>query len=279
MLMKDKDILSSKAGEEKKEEIPQKPKINKKNMKSAWGDAFDYYIRGITEKYLRFYGRATRLEFFGFVVANCVMFFVMYLLGVYINNSMIAYYYLGAVSIPSVGVLVRRFHDINKKALLFLILGVVFLLSSIFIGFGALVLILVWYVFVFKLLLNKSYEGDGLYGAPNDNDEIYDEDNELIIKKFFNLSLIFSIFIIVMTGLEFDNWKTQNDQKQTINIIKEDVVNMGLAKGLSQKEIDKALSDMISHLRKIEGQKISEQDLNKLIEKVVDEAKNSSNNQ
>ena len=279
MLMKDKDILSSKASEEKKEEIPQKPKINKKNMKSAWGDAFDYYIRGITEKYLRFYGRATRLEFFGFVVANCIMFFVMYLLGIYINNSMIAYYYLGAVSIPSVGVLVRRFHDINKNALFFLILAVVFLLSSFFIGFGALVLISLWFVLVFKILLNKSYEGDGLYGVPNEDDEIYDEDNELIIKKFFNLSLIFSIFIMIMAGLEFDNWKTQNDQRQTINIIKEDIVNLGLAKGLSQKEIDKAQSDMMSNLRKIQGQKISEQDLNKMIKKVIDEAKNSSNNQ
>ena len=48
---------------------------------------------------------------------------------------------------------------------------------------------------------------------------------------------------------------------------------------LSQKEIDKAQSDMMSNLRKIQGQKISEQDLNKMIKKVIDEAKNSSNNQ
>ena len=84
---------------------------------------------------------------------------------------------------------------------------------------------------------------------------------------------------MIMAGLEFDNWKTQNDQRQTINIIKEDIVNLGLAKGLSQKEIDKAQSDMMSNLRKIQGQKISEQDLNKMIKKVIDEAKNSSNNQ
>ena len=46
MLIKDKDILSNKVNEKVLETAPTKSKIDKKNMRSAWGDAFDYYIRG-----------------------------------------------------------------------------------------------------------------------------------------------------------------------------------------------------------------------------------------
>ena len=44
MLIKDKDILSNKVNEKVLETAPTKSKIDKKNMRSAWGDAFDYYI-------------------------------------------------------------------------------------------------------------------------------------------------------------------------------------------------------------------------------------------
>ena len=78
MLVKDKDILvedpEKKDGDNAEKspapQKPQRPKIKKENMRAAWGDAFDYYIRGITEKYLLFRGRASRLEFWGYAAGR-----------------------------------------------------------------------------------------------------------------------------------------------------------------------------------------------------------------
>ena len=62
-------------------------------MRTAWGDAFDYYLRGITEKYLNFHGRASRLEFWGFMVASGIVFFPLYGLSIYVDMPMLVYYY------------------------------------------------------------------------------------------------------------------------------------------------------------------------------------------
>ena len=177
MLMKDKDILADDNNKEDKKEKKQAPKIDKKNMSSAWGDAFDYYIRGITEKYLYFHGRATRLEFFGFMVASFIVFFVMYGLGVYIDMPMLAYYFAGATLIPTIAVLVRRFHDINKKAIVFLVILGICCLSGIFIGFWALILVAVWAVFIAKMLLKPSSVVESIFGPNLEDDEIYEKDN------------------------------------------------------------------------------------------------------
>lgn len=269
MLMKDKDILADDNNKEGKKEKKQAPKIDKKNMSSAWGDAFDYYIRGITEKYLYFHGRATRLEFFGFMVASFIVFFVMYGLGVYIDMPMLAYYFAGATLIPTISVLVRRFHDINKKAMVFLVILGICCLSGIFIGFWALILVAVWAVFIAKMLLKPSSLEESIFGPCLENDEIYEKDNELIIKKFFKLAVSLFIGILLFSGYNFDVWKAKNAQKQLYNDTLEKVATLGAENNLSKEEIKKAQDIVRDVFRKQSGQKASIDEINKFIETTV----------
>ncbi len=269
MLMKDKDILADDNNKEDKKEKKQAPKIDKKNMSSAWGDAFDYYIRGITEKYLYFHGRATRLEFFGFMVASFIVFFVMYGLGVYIDMPMLAYYFAGATLIPTIAVLVRRFHDINKKAIVFLVILGICCLSGIFIGFWALILVAVWAVFIAKMLLKPSSLEESIFGPCLENDEIYEKDNELIIKKFFKLAVSLFIGILLFSGYNFDVWKAKNAQKQLYNDTLEKVATLGAENNLSKEEIKKAQDIVRDVFRKQSGQKASIDEINKFIETTV----------
>ena len=269
MLMKDKDILADDNNKEDKKEKKQAPKIDKKNMSSAWGDAFDYYIRGITEKYLYFHGRATRLEFFGFMVASFIVFFVMYGLGVYIDMPMLAYYFAGATLIPTIAVLVRRFHDINKKAIVFLVILGICCLSGIFIGFWALILVAVWAVFIAKMLLKPSSVVESIFGPNLEDDEIYEKDNELIIKKFFKLAVSLFIGILLFSGYNFDVWKAKNAQKQLYNDTLEKVATLGAENNLSKEEIKKAQDIVRDVFRKQSGQKASIDEINKFIETTV----------
>ncbi len=121
MLVKDKDILvedpEKKDGDNAEKspapQKPQRPKIKKENMRAAWGDAFDYYIRGITEKYLLFRGRASRLEFWGYAAAAGIMWIPLYFVGEYAEMPLLPYYFALATLLPTVAVTARRLHDIN----------------------------------------------------------------------------------------------------------------------------------------------------------------------
>ena len=273
MLLKDKDILSNKNEEASSDTTPLKPKIDKKNMKSAWGDAFDYYIRGITEKYLYFHGRATRLEFFGFMVASGILLFCMYALGMYIDEPLLAYYYFGVTSIPMVSVTVRRFHDLNKKSIFYMLLGVLAGLSSIFSIWLAIILVSGWLIVIAKILLAKTSEEEGIFGAPNENDEIYGNDNELIVRKFFKISVSLGIVFLFLTVCNFDNWKTENEQKHAIIAIEEQVFEAGQRYGLDANEIKKAKEDMRSFLREKQGQMVSQEEINSMVEDIVKNTK------
>ena len=154
MLIKDKDIL---AEDPKPEDTNKKNriKIDKKHMREAWGDSFDYYIRGITERYLKFHGRATRLEFWGFFVVSGIILIPLYLLGVYIEMPLLPYYYVAVTFLPAVAVSVRRLHDINKRASLYLALGIIITLSAIFIKWWALIPLALWAIMLIRLWTKK----------------------------------------------------------------------------------------------------------------------------
>jgi len=271
MLMKDKDILSSEkpSTDEKREIKPKKPRISKEDMRTAWGDAFDYYLRGITEKYLYFHGRATRLEFWGFMVASGIVFFPLYALSIYVDMPMLVYYYCFATIIPTIGVTVRRFHDINKKASLYLFLGLLIAFSWFFIGIFSIVLLLLWGGVIAKLLLRETDITEGLFGMANENDEVYGESNILIIKKFMFLSIVCLFLIVGITITKFDDWKRQNEQKSTIDNILEMVVIQGQNNSLNDTQIKEVQKQMMGILKTLDGQAISEEDIAKKVNEVV----------
>lgn len=264
MLIKDKDIL---ADEEVKEQ-PAKVKknlIDKKNMKSAWGDAFDYYIRGTTEKYLRFRGRATRLEFWGFYTVLGMVLLVLYALGLYIEIPLALYYLLASI-IPAIAVAVRRLHDTHKNAAIYLGIGIIFPLTYFFIGYWAIMLVLLWGGFLLHLFSKETVLSEGFYGEPNPDDEVYGDDSIRIIHKFRLLALSLFVIIGCIAFANFDNWSKQAQYRSTNAAIMEMVEQEGKKAGLTDAQIKAAKDGMKQTLKSWNGKTVQKEDITKAIE-------------
>lgn len=272
MLIKDKDILvedeKSDTAEEKKVKV-QKPRINRENMRAAWGDAFDYYLRGITEKYLLFRGRASRLEFWGYNVAQGIVLIPIYFLGNYVDIPLLVYYYLAATFLPFVGLMCRRFHDVNKSAKLYLISGLVFLMSAFFIGYWALALLLLWTVVLVRIFSLSTDISEGMYGIANESDEIYGDDNIRIIHKFRLLALLLVVMWIAVTYINFDNWSRQAQQVALRNDIMEQIEDGARKSGLSKEQSKAARQLMEQTLKAWSGQEVKEEDINHAIGDII----------
>lgn len=268
MLIKDKDILADEPTPQAAKK-PVRPRIDKQHMSEAWGDAFDYYIRGITEKYLKFHGRATRLEFWGFFIASGIVLIPLYILSVYIDMPLLPYYYVLATLLPAVAVAVRRLHDINKKATPYLVSGIIFVLSAFFIQWWALIPLALWAIILIRLWSKETDISDGLYGLPDETDEIYGDDNIRIIKKFRLNALILLILWIASAMVQFDDWSRQAQQIATNDNIMEQIEESGKQAGLSAKEIETAKGLMRQTLKSWNGKMIEEDDIDKGITNVI----------
>ena len=112
-----------------------------------------WYVDVLKNKYAVFNGRASRKEFWMFMLINsavmCVLPFVVHLLGVLSLTVVTGVYHL-AVLIPTLAVLVRRLHDIGRSG----VWG--------FIGWMPVVGIVVLVIF----LVQDSDPNDNIYGAP-----------------------------------------------------------------------------------------------------------------
>lgn len=73
----------------------------------------DYYL-GVLKKYAVFSGRATRSEYWYFILFSIIIGTAINLLGIFgINANVIGNIYGLAVLIPTIAVFVRRLHDTN----------------------------------------------------------------------------------------------------------------------------------------------------------------------
>jgi uncharacterized membrane protein YhaH (DUF805 family) len=142
-----------------------------------------YYIRAF-QKYAQFSGRATRAEYWGFILGNSIIFTILIFLG-RSSNFVFSIFFL-AIIIPTLSATARRLHDVGKSGwlqflsvLLYLflsfvanaiifsgtsiwtkgILGIVILgvLSLIFVGIN---------IWLFILYITNSTPGNNKYG-PN----------------------------------------------------------------------------------------------------------------
>lgn len=277
MLIKDKDILAQKdETDQTVEGLSPAPKgIKKENMREAWGDAFDYYLRGITSKYLQFRGRATRLEFWGFAVVSSLLYVPLYFLGDYVGIILLPYYYALATLIPSFAVTARRLHDTNKRSALYLAVTAVLMVLMFLNPMYAFIPALIWAGVMIKLLSKPTEDEDGLFGEKNEDDEIYGADNEPIIAKFRLLALMMSCIWIIATGVLFDNWSREVTQKGTIELILEEVETLAQKENLSGTDVIRAQNAMRALLRQLEGQAISEKKKQELILQAVQSVKNA----
>ena len=276
MLIKDKDILVEEKNQQSvsdKALDAQRRKESSTNMHEAWGDAFDYFLVGITSKYLEFRGRATRLEFWGFSVATLMVFFALAFLGKYIDVKMLPFYYLLSTSIPTLAVMARRIHDLNRSAFWHIGLEVVLLVLTVFFGSIPGLLALVWGIYLVVLLSKPSDLTDGIYGEPNEEDEIYGLDTAQIISKFRSLALIMLLIAIGFGVLEFDTWNRGMQQNLVVTEIMETLSNKGVERGFSEKEINLAMAEMRKTLKAIAGTEVFEEDINRYIEEALDSVK------
>ncbi len=272
MLIKDKDILIEETASAKsidKELNAQRRKEYKAHMHEAWGDAFDYFLIDITSKYLEFRGRATRLEFWGFSVATLIVFYCLYGLGVYIDMKMLPYYYLMSTAIPTLAVMCRRMHDVNRSALWHLGLEILLILLTIFLGTIPCILALGWSVYLIILFSKPSDLTEGIYGDPNDEDEIYGFDNVKIINKFRFLALCMLFLAIGYGLLEFNSWNRNVQQNIVVEDIMETLSNKAVERGFNADEINFAMATMRKTLKKLNGQEVSEDELLKYIEEAL----------
>lgn len=112
----------------------------------------DNYIE-VLKKYAVFSGRASRKEYWMFMLVNVLVMFGLNFLSVIFDSSILrvpAFLYILAVLIPSLAVYVRRLHDTNHSAW-WILLGLIPIVGSI--------ILLIF-------LVTDSQAGDNMYG-PN----------------------------------------------------------------------------------------------------------------
>ncbi len=94
------------------------------------------YYTDVLKKYAVFQGRATRKEYWMFILLNSIVVVVLSVGEGAINGSAYLYYiYILAVLFPSTSVMVRRLHDTNHSGWWFFINLVPFIGGIIFIVF------------------------------------------------------------------------------------------------------------------------------------------------
>lgn len=100
------------------------------NHESSY-NLFDWWKKVVFQNYANFSGRARRAEYWNFVLVNLIIyipFYILFIIGIandaetvgLLGMSVLGLFAL-AMLIPSLAVLVRRLHDINKSGWFFLI--------------------------------------------------------------------------------------------------------------------------------------------------------------
>lgn len=93
---------------------------------------FDYFKETLTENYTNFEGRARRKEYWSFQLVSFIISLVLsgILMAINPELSMIANIYSLAVLVPSLGIAVRRLHDVGKSGW-FLLIALIPLIGAI----------------------------------------------------------------------------------------------------------------------------------------------------
>lgn len=75
----------------------------------------------VLKNYVGFSGRARRREYWLFILANFIVSLVISIIGAAIKLPILTTIYALAIFLPSLGVLIRRLHDIGKSGVWYLI--------------------------------------------------------------------------------------------------------------------------------------------------------------
>ena len=75
----------------------------------------EWYKKVVFENYVNFNGRARRSEYWYFTLANIIISIIIELIFGVLELPLLANVYTFAVFLPSIGVAVRRMHDVGKS--------------------------------------------------------------------------------------------------------------------------------------------------------------------
>jgi len=75
----------------------------------------EWYLKVVRDNYANFNGRATRQEYWMFVLFNMIFAVVAMVVDVFLGLGFLNLIYMLAVIIPSIAVFARRMHDIDKS--------------------------------------------------------------------------------------------------------------------------------------------------------------------
>ena len=171
--------------------------LNIKNL--AYIDNFKHSVVG---NFVNFSTRASRSEYWRFVAVTVVIGFVFSLLRFIFGNTflgslfnLVSFAYTCAVFLPSVGIAVRRLHDINKSGW-FLLLPFIPIIGL---------------VYIIYLLAKPGDVGDNQYGSPVSYETITAEEaartglketpTEDMDRKFMFACIGIVIFEVILMGI------------------------------------------------------------------------------
>jgi uncharacterized membrane protein YhaH (DUF805 family) len=95
-----------------------------------------HYYTEVLKKYAVFTGRATRSEYWYFVLVNIIIYTILGFLGD--MGQILSWVYIVATLVPSIAVGVRRLHDTNRSGWWILLVLIPFVGGIVLIVFAAL---------------------------------------------------------------------------------------------------------------------------------------------
>ena len=81
-----------------------------------------WYLKVVRDNYANFNGRASRQEYWMFILFNFIFTIVVGFIDVFLSLGFLSLLYVLAILIPGLAVLVRRLHDVNKSGWWFFII-------------------------------------------------------------------------------------------------------------------------------------------------------------
>ena len=81
----------------------------------------EWYLKVVRDNYANFKGRATRQEYWMFILFNFIFTIVASVIDAVTGLGFIYFLYTLALFIPSIAAVIRRMHDVGKSGWFFLI--------------------------------------------------------------------------------------------------------------------------------------------------------------
>ena len=82
----------------------------------------EWYLKVVRDNYANFNGRASRQEYWMFILFNFIFTIVVGFIDVFLSLGFLSLLYVLAILIPGLAVFVKRLHDVNKSGWWFFII-------------------------------------------------------------------------------------------------------------------------------------------------------------